>query len=250
MKKISVFNIKGGVAKTTSTANFGACLEEKGDRVLLVDLDPQSNLTKLFKAYSMEDVSIADVLLNKNLDIEKVIKKTDFENIDILPSNVTLAFAERKILLDVNRSQQNRLAKALEEIEDKYDYCLIDCPPALNMITVNALCASDEVLVPIKIDKFALDGLEYLLDSIEEIKEEFNPNLNFKGCFITMDSSTTVNKVIKQELKSILEKKMFNTSIHQNIKVVESTFEECPVVFSSKKARASLNYKDLSKEIF
>lgn len=250
MKKISVFNIKGGVAKTTSTANFGACLEEKGDRVLLVDLDPQSNLTKLFKAYSMEDVSIADVLLNKNLDIEKVIKKTDFENIDILPSNVTLAFAERKILLDVNRSQQNRLAKALEEIEDKYDYCLIDCPPALNMITVNALCASDEVLVPIKIDKFALDGLEYLLDSIEEIKEEFNPNLNFKGCFITMDSSTTVNKVIKQELKSVLREKMFNTSIHQNIKVVESTFEECPVVFSSKKARASLNYKDLSKEIF
>ena len=249
MKKISVFNIKGGVAKTTSTANFGACLEEKGDRVLLVDLDPQSNLTKLFKAYSMEDVSIADVLLNKNLDIEKVIKKTDFENIDILPSNVTLAFAER-ILLDVNRSQQNRLAKALEEIEDKYDYCLIDCPPALNMITVNALCASDEVLVPIKIDKFALDGLEYLLDSIEEIKEEFNPNLNFKGCFITMDSSTTVNKVIKQELKSVLGEKMFNTSIHQNIKVVESTFEECPVVFSSKKARASLNYKDLSKEIF
>ena len=234
MKKISVFNIKGGVAKTTSTANFGACLEEKGDRVLLVDLDPQSNLTKLFKAYSMEDVSIADVLLNKNLDIEKVIKKTDFENIDILPSNVTLAFAERKILLDVN----------------KYDYCLIDCPPALNMITVNALCASDEVLVPIKIDKFALDGLEYLLDSIEEIKEEFNPNLNFKGCFITMDSSTTVNKVIKQELKSVLGEKMFNTSIHQNIKVVESTFEECPVVFSSKKARASLNYKDLSKEIF
>ena len=248
MKKISVFNIKGGVAKTTSTANFGACLEEKGDRVLLVDLDPQSNLTKLFKAYSMEDVSIADVLLNKNLDIEKVIKKTDFENIDILPSNVT--FAERKILLDVNRSQQNRLAKALEEIEDKYDYCLIDCPPALNMITVNALCASNEVLVPIKIDKFALDGLEYLLDSIEEIKEEFNPNLNFKGCFITMDSSTTVNKVIKQELKSVLGEKMFNTSIHQNIKVVESTFEECPVVFSSKKARASLNYKDLSKEIF
>ena len=198
----------------------------------------------------MEDVSIADVLLDKNLDIEKVIKKTDFENIDILPSNVTLAFAERKILLDVNRSQQNRLAKALEEIEDKYDYCLIDCPPALNMITVNALCASDEVLVPIKIDKFALDGLEYLLDSIEEIKDEFNPNLNFKGCFITMDSSTTVNKVIKQELKSVLGEKMFNTSIHQNVKVVESTFEECPVVFSSKKARASLNYKDLSKEIF
>ncbi|MBO3409073.1 ParA family protein, partial [Clostridium perfringens] len=112
--------------------------------------------------------------------------------------------------------------------------------------TVNALCSSHDVLVPIKIDKFALDGLEYLLDSIEEIKDEFNPSLNFKGCFITMDSATTVNKVIKQELKNILGDKVFNTTIKQNVKVVESTFEECPVVFSSKKARASLNYIELS----
>ena len=104
MKKISIFNIKGGVAKTTSTANFGACLKERGNKVLLVDLDPQSNLTKLFKAYSMEDASVADILLDKNLNIKNVIKKTDFDNIDIIPSNVTLAFAERKILLDVNRN--------------------------------------------------------------------------------------------------------------------------------------------------
>ncbi|MCX0374796.1 ParA family protein, partial [Clostridium perfringens] len=150
----------------------------------------------------------------------------------------------------VSRSQQNRLSKALESIKDEYDYCLIDCPPALNMITVNALCSSHDVLVPIKIDKFALDGLEYLLDSIEEIKDEFNPILNFKGCFITMDSATTVNKVIKQELKNILGDKVFNTTIKQNVKVIESTFEECPVVFSSKKARASLNYIELSNEIF
>lgn len=249
MKKVSIFNIKGGVAKTTSTANLGAVLSQEGKKVLLIDLDPQSNLTKLFKAYSMEDLTIGDVLLNKDLDINKVIKHTDFENIDILPSNVTLAFAERKILLDVSRSQQNRLAKALKNIEG-YDYCIIDCPPALNMITVNALCASDEVIVPIKIDKFALDGLEYLLDSIEEIKEEFNPNLNFKGCFITMDSATTVNKVIKQSLKELLGDKMFKSTIKQNVKVVESTFNESPVVFSSKKARASQNYRELCKEVF
>lgn len=203
MKKVSIFNIKGGVAKTTSTANLGAVLSQQGKKVLLIDLDPQSNLTKLFKAYSMDDLTIGDILLDKDLDINKVIKNTDFENIDILPSNVTLAFAERKILLDVSRSQQNRLSKALKNLKG-YDYCIIDCPPALNMITVNALCASDEVIVPIKIDKFALDGLEYLLDSIEEIKEEFNPNLNFKGCFITMDSATTVNRVIKQSLKELL----------------------------------------------
>ena len=250
MKKVSIFNIKGGVAKTTSTANLGACLSKQNKKVLLVDLDPQSNLTKLFKAYSMDDLSVSDVLLDKDLDIHKVIKKTDFENIEIIPSNVALAFAEKKILLDVNRSQQNRLAKALSTINNEYDYCLIDCPPSLNMITVNALCASDEVFVPIKIDKFALDGLEYLLDSIEEIREEFNPNLNFKGCFITMDSATTVNRIIKKELKRLLGDKVFNTTIQQNVKVIESTFDESPVVFSNKKARASINYKDLCKEVF
>ena len=239
MKKVSIFNIKGGVAKTTSTANLGACLSQEGKKVLLVDLDPQSNLTKLFKAYSMEDLTVSDILLDKHLDIHKAIKKTDFENIDILPANIKLTFADRSILIDNTRSQQNRLSKALKNINNEYDYCLIDC----------ALCASDEVFVPIKIDKFALDGLEYLLESIEDMKDEFNPNLNFKGCFITMDSATTVNRLIKKELKNILGDKMFNTTIKQNVKVVESTFD-CPVVFSNKKARASINYKELCKEVF
>lgn len=250
MKKVSIFNIKGGVAKTTSTANLGACLSQQGKKVLLVDLDSQSNLTKLFKTYSIEDLSISDVLLDKNLDIHKAIKRTDFENLDIISANINLTFTERNILLDETRSQQDRLVIALSQINDEYDYCLIDCPPSLNIITVNALCVSDEVFVPIKIDKFALDGLEYLLDRISEIKENFNSNLNFKGCFITMDTATTVNKVIKQELKKLLGDKMFDTTIKQNVKVIESTFDECPVVFSNKKARASINYRDLCKEVF
>jgi len=249
MKKVSIFNIKGGVAKTTSTANLGACLSQQGYKVLLIDIDPQANLTKLFKAYSMDELSISDVLLDKTLDISKVIKNTDFKNIDIIPSNITLTFTEKSILIDNTRSQQNRLSKALSELNNKYDFCLIDCPPSLNMITVNALCASDEVLVPIKIDKFALDGLEYLLESIDEIKDEFNPSLSFKGCFITMDSATTVNRLIKKELKNLLGDKIFNTTIKQNVKVIESTFE-CPVVFNSEKARASINYKDLCNEVF
>lgn len=250
MKKVSIFNIKGGCAKTTSTANLGACLAEQGNKVLLIDLDPQSNLTKLFKTYSMDDLSVSNVLLDKNLDIHNVIKKTDFKNINIIPANIKLTFAERSILIDNTRSQQNRLSKALSKLNNEYDYCLIDCPPSLNMITVNALCASDDVFVPIKIDKFALDGLEYLLESIEDMKDEFNPNLNFKGCFVTMDSATTVNKLIKKELKNLLGDKIFNTTIKQNVKVIESTFDECPVVFSNKKARASINYRDLCNEVF
>ena len=130
------------------------------------------------------------------------------------------------------------------------EHCLIDCPPSLNMITINALVASDEVIVPIKIDKFALDGLGYLLESINEIKDEFNENLKFLGCFITMDNSTTVNKEIKKALKDLLGEKMLDTHIRQNISVVESTFEQKPVIYYKSKSNASKDYIKLAKEVF
>ena len=189
MKKLSILNIKGGVGKTTSTINLASTLAEEGKKVLIVDIDAQSNSTMLFKVYDIDALSVSDILLDKNINVIDVIKDTDFDNIDILPSNISLAFTEKKILLDVTRNQQNRLKKALEQVEDKYDYCLIDCPPSLNMITINALVASDEVIVPIKIDKFALDGLGYLLESINEIKDEFNENLKFSFASIRFDLS-------------------------------------------------------------
>ena len=250
MKKLSILNIKGWVGKTTSTINLASTLAEEGKKVLIVDIDAQSNSTMLFKAYDIDALSVSDILLDKNINVEDVIKGTDFDNIDVLPSNISLAFTEKKILLDVTRNQQNRLKKALEQVEDKYDYCLIDCPPSLNMITINALVASDEVIVPIKIDKFALDGLGYLLESINEIKDEFNENLKFLGCFITMDNSTTVNKEIKKALKDLLGEKMLDTHIRQNISVVESTFEQKPVIYYKSKSNASKDYIKLAKEVF
>lgn len=250
MKKLSVVNIKGGVAKTTSAINIAAILADKGNKVLVVDVDAQSNLTMAFKAYDIDGLSVSDVLLDKSVNVCDVIKNTEYENIDILPANISLAFTEKKILLDVTRSQQNRLKRELDLVSDKYDYCIIDCPPSLNMITINALVASDEVIVPIKIDKFALDGLEYLLESIDEIKDEFNPNLQFKGCFITMDTLTNVNKEIKKALKNILQDKMFDTSIRQNISVVEASFEQMPVVNYKRNSNASKDYINLVEEIF
>lgn len=250
MKKLSILNIKGGVGKTTSTINLASTLAEEGKKVLIIDMDAQANSTMLFKTYDIDDLSISDILLDKNINIKDVIKNTDFENIDMLPSNISLAFTEKKILLDVTRSQQNRLKKALEQVENMYDYCLIDCPPSLNMITINALVASDEVIVPIKIDKFALDGLGYLLESIDEIKDEFNENLKFLGCFVTMDSATTVNREIKKALKSLLGDKLFDTSIRQNVSVVESTFEQKPLIYYKSKSNASKDYMKLAKEVF
>ena len=241
MKKLSILNIKGGVGKTTSTINLASTLAEEGKKVLIVDIDAQSNSTMLFKAYDIDALSVSDILLDKNINVEDVIKGTDFDNIDVLPSNISLAFTEKKILLDVTRNQQNRLKKALEQVEDKYDYCLI---------AINALVASDEVIVPIKIDKFALDGLGYLLESINEIKDEFNENLKFLGCFITMDNSTTVNKEIKKALKDLLGEKMLDTHIRQNISVVESTFEQKPVIYYKSKSNASKDYIKLAKEVF
>ena len=204
----------------------------------------------LFKAYDIDALSVSDILLDKNINVEDVIKGTDFDNIDVLPSNISLAFTEKKILLDVTRNQQNRLKKALEQVEDKIRLLLNRLSSQLKYDNYKCLVASDEVIVPIKIDKFALDGLGYLLESINEIKDEFNENLKFLGCFITMDNSTTVNKEIKKALKDLLGEKMLDTHIRQNISVVESTFEQKPVIYYKSKSNASKDYIKLAKEVF
>lgn len=246
----SIFNIKGGVGKTTTTVNLAACLAKEGYKVLVVDTDPQGNASMTFDVYNTDDLYIGDALLDKSIDPYKLIKKTEYENIDVVPSNIKLAFVDSQILLDVTKSQQNRLSNFLSKISSDYDYCIIDCATSLNTININVLTASDEVIIPIKIDKYALDGLENLIDKILEIKEEFNHKLNLKGCLITMDSQTKVNKDIKAELKKLLEDKMFETTIRNTVKVIESTFDQNPVIKYSSKCNASKDYSALCKEVF
>lgn len=248
MNILSIVNIKGGVGKTVSTVNIAACLGELGKKVLIVDADPQSNATQYLNCYDPEGISTYDVLMDKDLDINTVIKSTEVNKVYIIPANIKLILCENEIINDTRRSRETRFKKALEDLKE-YDYIIIDCPPSLSVITTNALVASDYVLVPIKIDKFALDGFGYLLDTVDQISDEFNPGLEFLGAFITMDKRTAVNKNIKLELKEALKEKFLNTSIRENVKLVQSTFEQKPVVMFHKNAISSKDYRALTQEV-
>ena len=180
MKTISIINLKGGVAKTLTADSMAHVLATfHNKRVLLVDNDKQGNTSKAFGVHSYDDKSISDVLTARRLDPREVIKKTRFENIDVMPANMTLIRANMEVLMDSTRPQQTRLRSALNAIaeENFYDFCIIDNAPDINISTINALVASDDVIIPIKIDKYAFDGLEELKEQIEDTRDDLNPRL-------------------------------------------------------------------------
>ncbi|MEG2054042.1 MAG: ParA family protein [Oscillospiraceae bacterium] len=249
MKTIAITNIKGGVGKTISTVNIGAVLAQKDFRVLIVDLDPQANATQILKCYKNEGVTINEIFLEKNIETQTAIVKTEHNNLDLIPANINFAFAESKIIVDTTRQQQTRLKKALAQISNNYDYCLLDCPPNIGIVTINALACADEVIVPIKIDQFALDGLDYLIQTILEIKSEFNEKLNFLGSFVTMDNNTGVNKTVKIQLENTEILQIFKSTIPTNVKVAESTFNQMPVVYTDKQSKATIGYNALTEEL-
>lgn len=242
---ISVLNIKGGVAKTVSAVNIATILSDEGKSVLLIDLDPQANATKYLNKYSANSNSTYELLRGEEINY---ICDTDF-GIKLIPSNIRLIMSESEILSDTRRARETRLSRWIKKVSDEFDYIIIDCPPSLGMLTTNALVASSHVLVPMKIDKFALDGFEYLLSTIDEVREEFNQCLKLLGVFITMDKRTKINSDIKSELKGILGEKFFNRSIRENVDVVKSTFEAMPLNRFNKNANAYKDYKVLVEEI-
>lgn len=245
-KVISFLNIKGGVAKTTSCVNIGAELGRLGSKVLIIDVDPQSNATKYLNMYNPSVKGSYELILGEDIPIQG----TKYENLWIVPGNINLIMSEAEILSDTKRARETRIKKWLDsKREDSFDYILIDCPPSLGMLSINALVASDYVIVPLKIDKFALDGFEYLMSSIQGVKEEFNDKLKMLGILITMDRATTINREIKEELRKELGNMLFKQSIRDNVAVVKSTFNSTPVIYFNQKSNASKDYKSFVEEM-
>ena len=243
MKIISIINLKGGVAKTLTADNMAHVLAVyHKKRVLLIDNDKQGNTSKMFGVHSYDDKSISDVLTARRLDIHEAIKKTRFESIDVLPANMTLIRANLEVMMDSTRPQQTRLRAALDPIAGEYDYCLIDNAPDINISTINALVASDDVIIPIKIDKYAFDGLEELKEQIEDTRADWNPRLRLAGCLITCFQRTDADKQGEEWLRGQPEYPVFDTHIRYSEKVTESTFAESPIAEYSRRSGAAMDY--------
>lgn len=248
MKTISIINLKGGVAKTITSINMAHILSSVyGKKVLLIDNDKQGNTSKFFRLHSYDHKSIADVLVERNFNVYDVIRKTEYENLDLISANMNLLSANLKVIMDMSRQQQTILRKALERVKDQYDFCIIDNAPDINISVINALVTSDEIIVPIKVDKFSFDGLDQLIEQFEEVKE-LNPSLIFKGCLITSFVKNDVNVQGEYYLNSQDQYPMFGTHIRRTEKIDESTFVSQPIAEYSRQCGAAKDYINFMKE--
>lgn len=249
MKTISIINLKGGVAKTISATNIAHILAVvHNKKVLLVDNDKQGNASKMFGLHSYDESSVADLMTKRFGNLDELITPTRYENLDLIPANMTLLKANLEVMLDSTRPQQTRFSSALMQLEEEYDYCIIDNAPDINISTINALVASDDVLIPLKIDKFAFDGLAELKEQIKNTKEELNTGLCLKGCFVTSYQRNEVNKQGEEWLKSQTEYTIFDTHIRRTEKVDESTFAATPIIEYSKRCGAARDYLKFVEE--
>lgn len=213
---ISVANQKGGVGKTTTTVNLGACLAYVGKKVLLVDIDAQGNATSGVGIRKPDvDKDIYDVLVNETPIVEAILPSSR-ENLDIVPATIQLAGAE--IELTSMMARESRLKSALNEIKDQYDYIFIDCPPSLGHLTINAFTASDSILIPVQCEYYALEGLSQLLNTVRLVQKHFNPELEIEGVLLTMyDARTNLGAEVVEEVRRYFQEKVYETIIPRNV---------------------------------
>lgn len=244
---ISVCNQKGGVAKTTTTINVGAILAEMGHNVLLIDCDPQYNMTLGVNIEGEGKNTTYDLLTDSKLDIKDTVYETEF-GFDIIPADISLANAEVELSTAISR--EYILTDKLESIKEYYDYILIDCNPALGFLTVNALVASDKAIIPAPAGEFEAEGLANLENTISKVKKRLNPKLEVLGILLAIaDKNTNINKIFSSDLSEIFKDKLFKTVIHRNIKIKEAQKEHKPINHYNKKCKGYQEYLELAKEI-
>ncbi|SDW90449.1 chromosome partitioning protein [Lachnospiraceae bacterium KHCPX20] len=248
-KIIAIANQKGGVGKTTTSINLSACLAELGKKVLVIDLDPQGNTTSGLGIDKDElDNTVYELMLDECSIKESIVSVEGLEHLKVIPSNVNLAGAEIE-LLGIN-DKEYILKNAVDYIADDFDYIMIDCPPSLNMLTVNAMTTADSVLVPIQCEYYALEGISQLMHTIELVQERLNDKLKINGVVFTMyDGRTNLSNDVVDTVKANLDTTIYQTIIPRNVRLAEAPSHGLPINLYDSRSAGAESYRNLAKEI-
>lgn len=248
VRVISLANQKGGVGKTTTTINLGACLAELGQRVLVIDIDPQGNTTS---GLGIKKVDVAqdiyDVIINE-MPLPDAILHTKRPRLDIVPATIQLAGAE--IELTSMMARETRLKEAIQTVTDSYDYILVDCPPSLGQLSINAFTASNSIIIPVQSEYYALEGLSQLLNTIRLVQKHFNPDLKIEGVLLTMyDARTNLGNQVVNEVRNYFGDHVYHTIIPRNTRLAEAPSYGLPIIDFDRKSRGTTVYLQLAKEV-